>query len=200
MRSLLCHLLVYYVVTLPSPTRKTRNQRVQPSPRIRNLIKLPSFSPIWISQCKIVYDLIAVFIRILRLFGYPGMSHFESPRLSNSLQMIKHTFSLIDIYGCILCSCPPDSVRLGNHTWTFLHTMAAYYPSHPSRTQQNDMNSFLSLFSKFYPCGYCADHLKEYINEHPPVVSNNQDLSQWMCQVHNEVNERLGTLPLFSSI
>lgn len=27
---------------------------------------------------------------------------------------------------------PPDGETLGNHTWTFLHTMAAYYPTNPS--------------------------------------------------------------------
>ena len=27
---------------------------------------------------------------------------------------------------------PPDGETLGKHTWTFLHTMAAYYPSKPS--------------------------------------------------------------------
>ncbi|KAH9245089.1 hypothetical protein BASA81_017449 [Batrachochytrium salamandrivorans] len=28
--------------------------------------------------------------------------------------------------------CPPDSSELGASTWTFLHTMAAYYPESPS--------------------------------------------------------------------
>jgi FAD-linked sulfhydryl oxidase len=72
--------------------------------------------------------------------------------------------------------------------------MAAYFPPEASDNQQNEMKTFLSSFSKFYPCHYCADHLQEYISEHPPVVRNNQELSQWMCEMHNDVNERLGAI------
>jgi mitochondrial FAD-linked sulfhydryl oxidase len=32
--------------------------------------------------------------------------------------------------------CPPDKDELGRSTWTFLHTMAAYYPEEPSDADQ----------------------------------------------------------------
>jgi len=88
--------------------------------------------------------------------------------------------------------CPPDSKQLGRATWTFLHTMAAYYPDEPSKTQQTEMSTFLDGFSKFYPCHYCADHLQGEMKTRPPVVQSRTILSRWFCDIHNEVNQRLG--------
>lgn len=92
--------------------------------------------------------------------------------------------------------CPPDSQELGKATWTFLHTMAAYYPERPDEKQKTEMKSFISNFSKFYPCNYCAEHLREEMGKNPPVVESRETLSEWFCNVHNEVNERLGK-PIF---
>ncbi|KAI8834808.1 augmenter of liver regeneration [Chytriomyces cf. hyalinus JEL632] len=88
--------------------------------------------------------------------------------------------------------CPPDSRQLGRHTWTFLHTMAAYYPDSPTESEQKNASTFMKSFSKLYPCSYCADHLQKEIKKNPPKVSSSKEFSLWMCNVHNEVNERLG--------
>ncbi|EPZ34491.1 augmenter of liver regeneration [Rozella allomycis CSF55] len=92
--------------------------------------------------------------------------------------------------------CPPDSKELGAHTWTYLHTMAAYYPEKPTSQQEKDMQILLEKFSKFYPCGYCADHMQQYLKQDPPRTKSRTDLSMWMCEMHNEVNDRLGK-PIF---
>jgi len=91
--------------------------------------------------------------------------------------------------------CPPDVKQLGRATWTFLHTMAAYYPDHPSNQEQRLMRSFLSSFSRFYPCGHCAEHLQEEIKKWPPRVESRQQLGMWMCEMHNKVNKMLGKDP-----
>ncbi|KAI8910389.1 ERV/ALR sulfhydryl oxidase domain-containing protein [Gorgonomyces haynaldii] len=92
--------------------------------------------------------------------------------------------------------CPPDSGDIGNATWTFLHTMAAYYPERPTIEDKKVMKGLISGLGSFYPCGDCAYHLREYYTSHPPRLESNTALSQWFCEVHNEVNERLGK-PLF---
>jgi FAD-linked sulfhydryl oxidase len=93
-------------------------------------------------------------------------------------------------------ACPPDAMELGRSTWTFLHTMSVYYPDNPTTQQQSEMSSFLSLFSKYYPCSYCARHLRDEMKNSPPVVDTRSGLTRWLCRMHNEVNERLGK-PIF---
>ncbi|ESO06648.1 hypothetical protein HELRODRAFT_64824 [Helobdella robusta] len=88
--------------------------------------------------------------------------------------------------------CPPDKSELGINTWSFLHTMAAYYPEKPTTSQQADMKSFIHLFSKFYPCEHCAEDLREDLKKHEPEVTSNLTLSQWFCNLHNRVNLKLG--------
>ncbi|KAJ1847008.1 Flavin-linked sulfhydryl oxidase of the mitochondrial IMS [Coemansia sp. RSA 2703] len=88
--------------------------------------------------------------------------------------------------------CPPDSQVLGRATWTFLHTMAAYYPEKADPKQQETMRSLLTSFSQFYPCGRCASHLRQEMAKHPPAVDTRYSLSQWLCKTHNKVNVMLG--------
>lgn len=88
--------------------------------------------------------------------------------------------------------CPPDREILGRATWTFLHTMAAYYPDQPSVQEQSTMKSLLSSFSQFYPCGHCAEHLRQEMKVDPPKVETRKELAWWMCGMHNKVNEMLG--------
>lgn len=88
--------------------------------------------------------------------------------------------------------CPLDKDELGSKTWSFLHTMAAYYPDKPSEEQKSDMNKFFYIFSKFYPCHVCAEDLREQLKNSPPQTDSQKNLSQWLCCIHNEVNRKLG--------
>jgi FAD-linked sulfhydryl oxidase len=88
--------------------------------------------------------------------------------------------------------CPADTAALGRSTWTFLHTTAAYYPLTPSAHQQQQMNNLLSSLSTLYPCVTCAEDFQEKVKENPPDVSGRYGLSRWLCERHNEVNEKLG--------
>ncbi|KAH9951172.1 ERV/ALR sulfhydryl oxidase domain-containing protein [Amylocystis lapponica] len=88
--------------------------------------------------------------------------------------------------------CPPDVEQLGRATWTFLHTTAAYYPERPTPSQRANMLSLLRSLPVLYPCSHCASHLGTNLHDHPPDVSGRLALSRWLCERHNDVNERLG--------
>lgn len=81
---------------------------------------------------------------------------------------------------------------MGSSTWGFLHTMAAYYPDNPTDEQKIEMKSFFRTFSKFYPCPTCAEDLREQLKEKPPEVESQTKLSKWLCEVHNNVNKKIG--------
>ncbi|KAG6854247.1 hypothetical protein C0991_008940 [Blastosporella zonata] len=89
-------------------------------------------------------------------------------------------------------NCPADVEQLGRATWTFLHTTAAYYPERPTPTQRANMLMLLRALPLLYPCTNCADDFGENIAEHPPDVSGRVGLSRWLCERHNDVNEKLG--------
>jgi mitochondrial FAD-linked sulfhydryl oxidase len=92
--------------------------------------------------------------------------------------------------------CPPDAKELGRSSWTFLHTLAAYYPVNPTVEKQSDTLRFFELFSKLYPCNHCAEHMQAEMQFDPPNVTSRDALSLWLCQFHNKVNELLGK-PIF---
>lgn len=53
--------------------------------------------------------------------------------------------------------------ELGRATWTFLHTLAAQFPEHPSRQQQKDARTLMDLLGRIYPCADCASHFQEIV-------------------------------------
>ncbi|XP_046554571.1 FAD-linked sulfhydryl oxidase ALR-like [Haliotis rubra] len=61
-----------------------------------------------------------------------------------------------------------------------------------SQHQQKEMKDFMHLFSKYYPCDYCAEDLRQNLKTNTPDTSNRHQFSQWLCRLHNDVNRKLG--------
>jgi mitochondrial FAD-linked sulfhydryl oxidase len=87
-------------------------------------------------------------------------------------------------------------VALGNSSWTLLHSIAATYPEKPTREQQSDLESFMRLFAKLYPCWTCAEDFQAHIKRDAPKVRSRGEFGWWLCEAHNDVNRKLGK-PLF---
>ena len=88
--------------------------------------------------------------------------------------------------------CPPDRMELGSRSWTLLHSIAAYFPAQPTHQQQQDAKIFLDTFSRLYPCQECAEDLRQDLVTHPARLTSSAEFSQWMCEMHNRVNVKLG--------
>ena len=86
--------------------------------------------------------------------------------------------------------------NLHNSTWTFLHTLAAYYPINPTEEKQEHASNLMTCIAHLYPCTHCASHLEGYIKTHPVEAESRSKLVGWMCDMHNNVNQRLGK-PVF---
>lgn len=88
--------------------------------------------------------------------------------------------------------CPLNRRELGRASWAYLHTLANFYSESPTKLEKKEMAQLLFLYIKHYPCGYCSDMSLQEMYRNPPRVNNRKELSFWMCELHNEVNHRMG--------
>ena len=126
------------------------------------------------------------FMKAQASFNAPGSEKFKDDGKSDK-QVKDNSSSSVDHIDC-----PVDKDDLGRASWTFLHTMAAYYPDKPTDSQRLEMRQFIELFSKFYPCSHCAADMRHDMSIDPPMVDSRKKFSLWMCNLHNKVNYKLG--------
>ena len=88
--------------------------------------------------------------------------------------------------------CPADKDELGRHTWTLLHSMSVYYPEKPTEADKTAAVSFLNGLGRLYPCDFCAKDLRKDLKQDPPKVASREEFADWMCRLHNKVNEKTG--------
>ena len=90
--------------------------------------------------------------------------------------------------------CPPDATRLGRAAWSFLHSVAAYFPARASPLQSEQALALLHSLPHLYPCPHCAQHLSLYYQQHRPEehVQGRDQLGLYLCAVHNDVRQRQG--------
>ena len=54
----------------------------------------------------------------------------------------------------------------------------------------------METLAEFYPCTWCASDFQESIQKSPVRATSRNDLCLWLCDQHNQVNQKLGK-PLF---
>lgn len=82
--------------------------------------------------------------------------------------------------------------ELGRHTWALMHSIAASYPITPNKLEKEAINKLFDVIKTLYPCKICRAH---FANMTEGIQLQNQDrksLVEFICDLHNKVNERLG--------
>lgn len=77
----------------------------------------------------------------------------------------------------------------GPHLWIYLHTLSYSYPEEPSSKERDEYNFFLESLKEVLPCEKCRIHYKEYLKKNEPKLGSRKELSEWMIDLHNNVNK-----------
>ena len=87
---------------------------------------------------------------------------------------------------------PPSRPELGRATWTFLHAVATNFPVE-NRTAEHTQaaEDLLRAVGVLFPCHECADHFRDTLRKHPVKAGSAEEFKDYMCGLHNVVNERL---------
>lgn len=87
-----------------------------------------------------------------------------------------------------------DKNIIGNASWKVLHAYSKQYPENPAQADKKEFHTLLKSVLRTIPdddCK-CRTHAVNYIQKYPPKIANRDDLVQWVCSFHNDVNRRLG--------
>ncbi len=84
----------------------------------------------------------------------------------------------------------------GPCAWKFLHAVGFTYPHKPTAEDKEHYRIFLEQLKYVLPCSICRNHYKENLKRFPlhSSLGSQEDLSRWLVDVHNSVNEKTGKL------
>ncbi len=85
-----------------------------------------------------------------------------------------------------------SKAELGNISWHLLHSFAASFPTKPSEEEKQQFKNLLISFTYLYPCLSCRRHFKEMLESNPIEVNSREQVSTYLCNLHNLVNQRIG--------
>src|SRR5215211_4109391 len=93
-------------------------------------------------------------------------------------------------------SYPVDKETAGRSAWTLLHHRAALYSDSPSEKEKQRMKDFIfeSMNSIAKLCTHCKKHIHDYLksNSLSSALEGKKALSKYLCEMHNNINERNG--------
>ena len=83
----------------------------------------------------------------------------------------------------------------------FFHSVSFSYPENPTIEQKKSAMDFFKALPFMLPCSTCGKHCQEQLEKFPPRVENREQLTKWLYNFHNMVNQRLGKkMPSFEEI
>lgn len=87
-----------------------------------------------------------------------------------------------------------DPREWGPYFWSTMHTVAVFYPDHPTSDDMNNARSFFLSLRGLLPCQACADHYSSMLMRNPieNALLSKMELIKWVWQMHEEVNSRTG--------
>ena len=80
----------------------------------------------------------------------------------------------------------------GYHQWMILHLMAYNYPVKPTNDQKLQVTSYITSMASLLPCPGCSLHCTRYIEKHSIISDSKKSLFNYLVDMHNDVNKRLG--------
>lgn len=93
-----------------------------------------------------------------------------------------------------------DSKKWGERAWEFSFASVLSYPEHPTDEEINDAKNYFTSFRSMLPCFNCRNNYVNHLDDYPltdEVLSNRTNLTKWLVDIKNLVNESLG-LPTYS--
>lgn len=82
----------------------------------------------------------------------------------------------------------------GKPYWQVMHSVTFLYPEQPTEEDKQRIQVFVRLIPNILPCSLCGLHFARTLEEMPltdEVLSSRDNLSRWMVDIHNSVNQRL---------
>ena len=99
--------------------------------------------------------------------------------------------NVVDINQTVLYSNNP--FVWGPKLWYIIHNSSIFYPSKPSKEDQQKMLSFIKSLSILLPCTKCKLHYNEYISKNikmaEKAVESKEALQQFFIDLHNHTNK-----------
>jgi len=91
-----------------------------------------------------------------------------------------------------------DTRFWGPDGWRLIHSIAASYPTRPSKQTRELYRKFFETLALILPCIYCRNSFHGFLKELPikEYLGSRPDLSYWVYQIHNKVNEKLASQDL----
>lgn len=80
----------------------------------------------------------------------------------------------------------------GPSFWRTMDFVAHNFPELPTEENIQDYQQFYSMIGKVLPCKYCRDSYASFIQDLPINFTNRNEVTKWVYDIHNKVNDKLG--------